>query len=143
MRPQPITLRLEELEARLALSGNVGTLPTTQDHVHLFSDQVANGLSDSLVKFIATHFDGVQKLTASENARYAAFNPNWFLLNYRLATASGPAPYIHNGVWSSDWSDVSANEDWFMHNPDGDRLHNTTWDWYVHDISNAVGVVHE
>jgi hypothetical protein len=137
MRSQHITVRLEELETRLALSGNVGTLPTTLDRVHLFSDQLANRLSDSLVKFIASHFDGVQKMTSSENARYAKVNSNWFLLNYRLATASGPADYIINDSWGSDWSDVTKHEDWFMHNGDGDRLHNETWDWYLHDISNA------
>jgi hypothetical protein len=127
---------LEELEARLVLTGPYGTLPTTEDGIHLFSDQFTNGLPDRLVQFIASRFDGVQKLTAEENARYAAYNPNWFLLNYRLATSSGPAVYIHNDTWSSDWSDVTANEDWFMHNPDGERLHNPDWDWYLHDINN-------
>jgi hypothetical protein len=129
--------RLEELESRLALSGPYGTLPTTQDHIHLFSDQLADGLSNQLVQFIADHFDGVQKLSSSENARYAANNPNWFLLNYRLGTSSGPNPYIINDAWGSDWSTVTANESWFMHDPSGERLHNDANDFDLNDVTNA------
>src|SRR4051794_7780402 len=120
MRPQRIRLHLECLEPRVALSGMYGTLPTTLNQIHLFSDQLPNGLSNNLVNFIANHFDGVQKMVKSENARYLADNPNWALLNYRLATASGPVPYIHNNTWSSDWSYVTSNESWFMHDPAGE-----------------------
>jgi hypothetical protein len=136
MRPRRLSLRVEELEHRLVPAGFHGTLPATTNATHLFSDQLPNGLSNQLVAFIASHFDGSQKMVASENARYAADNPNWVLLNYRLATTSGPAPYIHNGTWSSDWSTVNANESWFMHDPLGERFHNGTWDWDLNDITN-------
>src|SRR5262245_23995258 len=113
MRPKPrLSPRVEQLEPRLVPAGYHGTLPATTGAIHLFSDQLPNGLSNKLVAFIASHFDGTQKMVASENARYAADNPNWVLLNYRLATTSGPVSYIHNGTWSSDWSTVNANESW-------------------------------
>ena len=85
---------------------------------------------------IATHFTGTQKQTSAENARFLAYNPNWELLQYRLATAAGPAQYIHNDQWGSDWAAVTAHEDWFLHNPAGLRLHDSQWNWDQQDISN-------
>jgi hypothetical protein len=136
MQRQGRFLRVEELETRLTPAFFHGTLPVTSGAIHLFSDQLPDGLSNSLVQFIASHFDGVQKMLPSENARYAADNPNWVLLNYKLATATGPVPYIHDGTWSSDWPAVTANESWFLHDPQGDRFFDSNWDWYLNDISN-------
>src|SRR5262249_50060044 len=126
---------LERLEDRLAMTGPYGTLPATTGRIHLFPHQLAPGLPDAMVRFLATRHDRAQKMLGPENARYAAVNPNWFLLNYRLATSSGPVAYIHNGTWSSDWPDVTSHEDWFMHNPDGLRLHNDPSNWDLHDIN--------
>src|SRR4051794_13901383 len=94
-------LRLEELESRLAPSATdpLAHLPNTSAGVYAFADQAPTGLSDNLVRFIASHFAGTQKQTAADNARFAAYNPDWVLLHYRLATESGPAQYIHNGQW--------------------------------------------
>jgi hypothetical protein len=126
--------RLERLEDRELLS--ISAFPDTSSGTWLLSDQLNAGLSDSLVQFIATHYAGTQKMLPGENARYVADNPNWVLLHYRLATTSGPAGYITGGQWGSDWPSVTAHEDWFMHDPTGQRLHNSTWDWYLHDINN-------
>src|SRR5207302_1409133 len=55
---------------------------------------------------------------------------------YRLATASGPVDYIHNGQWTSDWNSVTPHEDWFMHNASNQRLTNSQWNWDLHDVMN-------
>jgi hypothetical protein len=128
-------LHLEQLEAREVLDASA--FPNTANGIFIFSDQLNQGLSDKMVQFIASHYVGSQKLVPTENARYVADNPDWVLLNYRLATASGPVKYIHDGTWSSDWSEVDPHEDWFMHNADGKRLHSAPWDWYLHDINNS------
>jgi hypothetical protein len=134
MRMRDLSLCLESLEAREVPS--ISAFPNTSNGIYLLSDQLNGGLSNSLVQFIATHYAGTQKLLPADNARYVAVNPNWVLLHYRLATASGPANYITNGQWGSDWTSVTAHEDWFMHDASGARLHNTTWNWDLHDIMN-------
>ncbi len=137
MRAPRKRLHFEELESRVVPSTFYhGTLPNTNSTIGLFSDQIATGLSSQMVKFIATHFAGAQKLLPSQNAQFAADNPNWVLLNYKLATETGPVSYIHNGTWGSDWSTVNANESWFMHDPSGARFFNSGDDWYLNDITN-------
>jgi hypothetical protein len=130
-------LFLEELETREVLNAS---FPVTNNGIYLLSDQLSDlqDYSTQLTHFIATHFVGTEKLTADQNAPFVAVNPNWVLLNYRLATSSGPVEYIlNNGQWGSDWSMVNSNEDWFMHNPtDGTRDYNSTFNWYLNDISN-------
>jgi hypothetical protein len=112
-------------------------LPDTTDGIHLFADQLNNGVSDAIVRFTATHFAGTQKMQKAENARYSAVNPSWLLLHYRLGSSSGPVQYIHDNTWSSDFSSVTTHEDWFMHNELNARHHEVTDDWYINDISNA------
>ena len=111
-------------------------LPDTSARIIPFADQLNNGYSDALVRFVATHFAGTQKMLKAENDRYAAVNPNWLLLHYRLGSSSGPVQYIHNDAWSSDWTDVTAHEDWFMHNMNDARHHDPTSNWDINDISN-------
>jgi hypothetical protein len=112
-------------------------LPDTSTRIIPFADQLGNGYSDALVRFVATHFAGTQKMLRAENDRFRAVNANWLLLHYRLGSSSGPVLYIHNGTWSSDWTDVTAHEDWFMHNMDNLRHHEPTSNWDINDISNT------
>jgi hypothetical protein len=112
-------------------------LPDTTVGIHLFADQFSNGYSDRLVHFAATHFAGTQKMLKAENQRYVAVNANWLLLHYRLGSSSGPVQYIHDNTWSSDWTDVTSHEDWFMHNMNGARHHEATDNWDINDIMNA------
>jgi hypothetical protein len=128
-------LHLESLEAREVLDASA--FPNTSNAIYLLSDQLNAGLSNPLVQFIATHYAGTQKMLPGENARYLADNANWDLLHYRLGTTSGPASYITGGQWGSDWNSVTANESWFMHTAAGQRLHNSTWNWDLHDVMNA------
>src|SRR6478609_5919133 len=112
-------------------------LPDTSAKIVPFADQLNNGYSDALVRFVATHYAGTQKMLKAENDRYVAVNASWLLLHYRLGSSSGPVQYIHNDAWSSDWTDVTAHEDWFMHNMNNARHHDPTSDWDINDISNA------
>src|SRR5260370_29901350 len=79
--------------ARPDLAGAISPLaqlPDTSSGIFLFADQLNNGYSDGLVKFVATHYAGTQKMLKAENDRYRAVNANWLLLHYRLGSSSGP-----------------------------------------------------
>jgi hypothetical protein len=128
------TLRVEQLEARDLLS--ISAFPSTANALGVLSDQLPGTLSDALVRFVATHMVGTQKMLSSQTARFRAINPGWVELHYQLGTDSGPVPYIVNDQWGSDWSTVNAHEDWFLHDPSGNRLSNSQWNWYQNDISN-------
>jgi hypothetical protein len=122
------------------MAGGAGTplamLPDTTARIVPFADQLGNGYSDVLVRFVATHFAGTQKMLKAENDRFRAVNANWLLLHYRLGSSSGPVQYIHGGTWSSDFASVTTHEDWFMHNMNGARHHAATDNWDINDISN-------
>jgi hypothetical protein len=133
----------EELEERTLLSG----FTATTDGIHIWMDQLGN-LSPQMTQFLATHVDGTQKQTPSQIAALQAINPNFGLLNYRLGTMSGPPMYIINGQWSSDFSMVTAHEDWFAHMTYGGelqsaadlasgRIRDTGDNSYAMDISNV------
>ncbi len=111
-------------------------LPDTSDRLVPFADQLGNNYSDRVVRFVATRFAGTQKLLRSENDRYRAIDPRWLLLHYRLGISSGPVPYIHDNRWSSDWREVTAHEDWFLHNARGQRHNHPGNRWDIHDITN-------
>ncbi len=117
--------------------GATVNLPDTSNGIYLFADQFNNGYSDNVVAFAAHHFAGTQKMLKAENDRYKAVNPDWVLLHYRLGSSSGPVQYIHNDAWSSDWDQVTTHEDWFMHNENQMRHHESTDDWDINDISNS------
>ena len=101
-----------------------------------FADQMDPNYSDKLVEFIAKHYFGTQKMLKQDNDRFRAENPNWVLLHYRLAVSAGPAQYILRNLWSSDWSAVNPQEDWFLHNPAGQRHHNKGSYWDLLDVMN-------
>lgn len=114
--------------------------PATDDgRVRTYSDQLPmNEMSDEQVMFAARNYVGSQKQTAPEIARLRAVNPDFALLHYRLATASGPLDYIRDGDWGSDWAAVNSHENWFEHNTaTGARLYQTQHQWYLHDVTNA------
>ena len=119
-----------------AVTSPLSMLPDTTARIVPFADQLDNSYSDALVRFVATRYAGTQKMLKAENDRYRAVNPNWLLLHYRLGSSSGPVQYIHDDTWSSDWTEVTAHEDWFMHNMNGARHHESTDDWDINDISN-------
>jgi hypothetical protein len=135
MRLRRRPLCLERLEAREMLDASA--FADTSSKIGVFNDQLVTGLSNQLIQFIATHTDGTQKETAAYNQEFRNYNPQWALLYYKLATTAGPAPYIINNQWTSDWNTVNANESWFMHNASGQRLTNSGSDWDQLDPTNT------
>jgi hypothetical protein len=117
-------------------TGAITLLPDTSDRMIPFADQLDPNYSDHLVEFVANHFAGTQKMLKRDDDRFKAENPHWVLLHYRLGVSSGPAQYIHNDLWSSDWSQVNPHEDWFLHNEAGKRHYEKGSNWYIHDLDN-------
>jgi hypothetical protein len=128
-------LRVEQIGASSAARIQA-VMPSTAGGISVLSDQLPDNLSNNLVAFAATHYVGTQKMTSGQTARFRAVNSKWLELHYRLATESGPVQYITNNQWGSDWAFVTSHEDWFMHNAAGQRLSNSTDNWYLHDITN-------
>src|SRR5262249_29505664 len=94
------SLRVEPLEATELLSASA--FPNTSNGIHIFEDQLPNGLSSAMVQFLATHTDGTQKLTLSTTNQFQAINPNFTVLHYQLGTGNSAYDYIINNQWSSD-----------------------------------------
>jgi len=120
--------------------------PSTTTGIHVFEDQLPGGMSNAVVRFLATHTDGTQKQTSSEIAQLRVINPNYTLLHYQLGTGNSTYDYIINNQWSSDWSYVNQQESWFVHQSySGEpqsaadlasgRVGNST-DWEQADIAN-------
>jgi hypothetical protein len=113
--------------------------PPTTVGIHVFEDQLPSNLSDRMVRFLATHVDGTQKMTLDQTARFRTINPDWTLLHYQLAVENGPVDYIINGSWDNDFAstvDVPGHEGWFALDDNGQRIRNSLFDWYQMDISN-------
>jgi hypothetical protein len=115
------------------------SFPSTAVGIHVFEDQLPAGLSDQMVRFLATHVDGTQKMTLDSTNRFRAVNPNWTLLHYQLGVENGPVDYIINGGWDNDFAstvDVPGHEGWFVHDDNGQRIKDSIDIWYQMDISN-------
>src|SRR5262249_29170552 len=115
------------------------SFPSTSAGIHVFEDQLPAGLSDQMVKFLATHVDGTQKMTLDQTNRFRAFNPSWTLLHYQLGVETGTAAYIIKGQWDNDFEsivDIPGHEGWFVHDDNGQRIKNSGYNWYQMDISN-------
>jgi hypothetical protein len=64
-----------------------------------------------------------------------AYNPDFLCLHYQLAVGTGAHAFVVGDVWTSDWAQVNSHESWFLHNPSGQRVHQTAWDWDLMDIT--------
>ncbi|MBK9231390.1 MAG: hypothetical protein IPO15_11150 [Anaerolineae bacterium] len=67
--------------------------PDTSSGVHVFNDQLSQGMTQAQVQFIATHYAGTQKMIRSEADRLRAVNPNFLILHYRLGHGPATAPF--------------------------------------------------
>ncbi len=113
--------------------------PNTAEGIHVFSDQFPDDLSATMLNFIASHYDGSQKMQTVFTDAVRAHNPDFVMLHYRLAVGQGQHSLLINDQWVSDWADVNPHEDWFLHaqsNP-SQRLRQTAWDWNLMDIANS------
>ena len=105
-------------------------LPDTNDRIHVFYDQLHNHLSDAQYAFVARHADGSQKLTRNVSERIRAVNPDFVVLQYRLAFGlSAEHNITDENTWSRDTiepDDVAlagdprqTREDFYLHVPAG------------------------
>jgi len=133
------------------LSGSVRPFPDTTRGVHVFSDQLASGMSDEQWRFSATHYAGTQKMLRADADRLRAISLGFIVLHYRLGLglgyrepASGCQP---TGEWlaiieGNDWVREYPNtvqESWFYHYPEGgtSRVYNCDWGWYLMNLDDS------
>ncbi|MEZ5670546.1 MAG: putative glycoside hydrolase [Alphaproteobacteria bacterium] len=113
--------------------------PATRTGIMPFSDQFGQ-VTDAQLRFAATHFAGVQKMTASQTAVLKAANPAFIVLNYRLGNGIGIDTLIVEGDrWVPEYpGDAALQEQWFWHDPaTGRRVVNTDWGWYLMNVGDA------
>jgi len=117
------------------------TFPDTSDGVHVFVDQLPGGLSTAQKQFAASHYAGTQKQTSGLIDAIRAYNPDFIMIQYRLAVRESDAAFIHRDTWTNDWAVVDAHEDWFVHDNQGNRVYQLYAGWleeYCMDISGRI-----
>jgi putative glycosyl hydrolase-like family 15 (GHL15) protein len=109
-------------------------LPDTTSGVHVFSDQLPDGLSPGLLRFAAMHYAGAQKLGLSETKALKRINPSFFMIQYRLALGLGSTTSIRFGdTWRREWP-ASPKPEWFALY-DGQRVQ-SSWGWYLTNLDD-------
>jgi hypothetical protein len=127
--------------------------PDTSSGIHVFSDQLSEGLSDAQIRFVASHYAGCQKMIRSEADRLRAVNPQFIILHYRLGIGLGfretQGDCLPNGDWlrvieGNEWvqewpGDATVAENWFYHWPeaDGPRVLQCGWGWFLVNPDDA------
>ena len=111
MQQRRVRPLIQGLEDRIVPS----YFPSTANGIHIFEDQLPDGMSSAMTQFVATHTDGTQKELLSQTNQFRAINPNFTVLHYQLGTGNSPYDYIINDQWSSDFSYVNQQESWFAH----------------------------
>ncbi len=122
--------------------------PDTTDGIHVFNDQLAVwDMSEAQFEFAATHYDGTQKVFASDVRRFRSGNPNFVILNYRLGEGLGYRSTSGECLPDGDWVKVIEAEKWLREYPtnppeewfyhiDGQRVLFCDWGWYLMDTNN-------
>lgn len=111
--------------------------PDSSARIVVFADQLNSGMSAEQLAFAAARLAGAQKMIRSDLRAIRQSNPDFLCLHYQLALGCGAHNFIVGDEWTSDWAEVNAREDWFLHNASGARVHQTAWDWDVMDITSA------
>jgi hypothetical protein len=140
----------------LALAGLTGTaeavqqrpLPDTTYGVHVFDDQLQQGLTEAQLAFWTKRVAGTQKMMRSEADRLRAHDPGFFVLHYRLgmglgyrSTSSGCNPdggylQIIDGTWVQEWpGETSVAASWFE-SAAGQRRLQCQHGWYLMDLDD-------
>lgn len=118
-------------------AGAARTWPDSSAAIVSFADQLPSGMTEAQKRFAAQHLAGTQKQTVSEIRALRAYNTNFLCLHYQLAVGCGPSAFIIGNDWTSDWTAVNRNTNWFLRNAGGSRVHQSSWNWDVMDISPA------
>lgn len=127
-----------------------GQFPDTTHGIHVFNDQIdLYGASPELIQFVATHYDGTQKIPVDQTRAVRAVNPDFVVLHYRLGFGlgyrtvegdcqpTGEYLMIMDGIdWVQEWPATEPPEEFFYHF-NGERLYMCDWGWYVMDTDNA------
>lgn len=125
----------------------IRSFPDTTDGIHVFNDQLATWeMSESQFEFAATHYDGTQKVFASDARRLRASNPKFIVLNYRLGMGLGYRQVTSGCKPEGDWIEIIEGEKWVQEYPEnpsdewfyslsGKRVFFCQWNWYLMDIS--------
>jgi hypothetical protein len=132
----------------LAVPATIRSFPDTTEAIHVFSDQLAVWeMSEAQFEFAARHYDGTQKVFASDARRLRAHNPNFVVLNYRLGLGLGYRSTSGDCEPNGEWTEVieaekslreypaDPPEEWFFE-LEGQRVFFCDWGWYVMEISN-------
>lgn len=107
-------------------------LPDTTSRVHVFYDQLHNRLSDRQVRFVAERADGTQKVTRNVSDRNRAINPDFRVLQCRLAFGLSTEVNI---VGANDWARDTVEPDDAASPPDDPRR--TEERFHLHHPANG------
>lgn len=126
--------------------------PDTSRGVHVFNDQLPDGMPGKLLAFSATRYAGTQKMTRVEADRLRGVNPAFLILHYRLGHGLGYRAVqgdcqpigdwlriIVGNNWVREWPDAKVlKEGWLFHWPQsgGPRVLNCDWGWYLMELNN-------
>ena len=113
--------------------------PDTSRRIVPFADQLPNSLNATQRWFAATHFAGTQKMLQSEIQALRVYNTNFLCLHYQLGVGAGTPAFVIGDEWGSDWTFVNAQTNWFLLTTNGQRVHQTQWDWDIMDIRYTNG----
>lgn len=126
-------LAVSAVAGALALPSSAAALrpiPNTSGAIHVWDDQLPDGMTAAQILFVASHVDGTQKISLQTAHRLRARDPGFLVLHYRLAIGDGPVPFRIGNRWATDYGPVRHHRSWFWYQ-DGRRLLNTQSDWYL------------
>jgi hypothetical protein len=122
--------------------------PDTSDGIHLFNDQLATWeMTEAQFEFAAIHYDGSQKVFASDARRLRIYDPGFIVLDYRLGLGLGYRKTTNACQPDGDWFEIIEGEKWVREYPEkvneewffkwnGQRVLFCDWGWYLMDIAN-------
>jgi hypothetical protein len=138
-----LALSAAAAQARAPLS----VLSGTSSGVHVFSDQLPDGLAPGLLRFAATHYAGAQKLGRSETVALKAINPRFFMIQYRLALGLGYQATSGDCAPNGSWIEIRFGDTWQREWPadpqaqwfylDQRQRVRSCWGWYLMNPDNA------
>jgi hypothetical protein len=121
-------------------AGAARPFPDTRSGVYVFTDQLPSNPTAGQWSFIASHYVGTQKERVSWTRYIRTLNPAFIVLHYQLALGAGPADFVVGDTWTNDFSYVTTQEPWFLHDGAGSRILQTYWNWNVMNIVFNNGV---
>jgi len=92
----------------------------------------SSSLTDVETSYVASHFnllicDFYMSRLVLQSIK--SKNPNMIILGYKDVIG------VHTS--DSDWSTINSNEDWFLHDANGNRIKNTQYGWLLMDVGSS------